>query len=366
MNDSFLQWSKEKNHMPLDPQVQAFLDQQNALNGPAIPEQTVEEAREGIRAVLVSDGPPEPVAHVENRVIPGLAGDIPVRVYTPQGSGPFPVLVYFHGGGWVIGDLNTHDGICRSLTNLASCLVVSVGYRLAPEHKFPAAPDDCYAVTCWLAEHAASLNGDPSRIAVGGDSAGGNLTAVVAQMARDRGGPSLVFQLMVYPVTDLNATAPSIQENAEGYFLTRDDMVWFTNHYLNSDDEKNNPLASPLLAPDLHGLPPALIITAEYDPLRDEGEMYGQRLIEAGVPVVISRYDGMIHAFFGMPFFDRSGLALAEGAAALRAAFASGVDPQDLSKVAIWYPLLLCKHFNSGLQGPTKQHWEFFENFVNL
>jgi len=204
---------------------------------------------------------------------------------------------------------------------------VSVDYRLAPEHKFPAAPEDCYAVTRWLAEHAATWNGDPSRIAVGGDSAGGNLTAVVAQMARDRGGPSLVFQLMVYPVTDLNSTAPSIQENAEGYFLTRDGIVWFANHYLNSADEKNNPLASPLLAPDLRGLSPALIITAEYDPLRDEGEMYGQRLKEAGVPVTISRYDGMIHGFFGMPFFGKGGQALLEGAAALRGAFASKATP---------------------------------------
>src|SRR5689334_20931191 len=175
--------------MPLDPQAQAFLDQLAALNAPPISAVSIEQARQTIRMMMATPGEPEPVAHVENRVIPGPAGDVPVRIYTPQGSAPFPVLIYFHGGGFAIGDLDSYDGVCRSLTNLVGSIVVSVDYRLAPEHKFPAAPEDCYAATKWVVEHAATLQGDPSHIAIGGDSAGGNLAAVVAQMAQDRGGP---------------------------------------------------------------------------------------------------------------------------------------------------------------------------------
>lgn len=305
--------------MPLDSQVQAFLDQLSALNVPPFSAISIEQARENI-GWTAGSGEPEPVAHVENRAVPGPAGDIPVRIYTPQGSAPFPILVFFHGGGFVMGDLDSYDGICRSLTNQVGSIVVSVDYRLAPEHKFPAAPEDCYAATKWVAEHAATLQGDPSRIAIGGDSAGGNLTAVVAQMARDRGGPSLVFQLLLYPATDLKTTCPSIQEYGKGYFLTKEDLEWFYDHYLNSADEKANPLASPLYATNLRGLPPALIITAEYDPLHDEGELYGQKLKEAGVPVARSRYDGMIHGFVSMPF-DKAKQALAECTAALRGVF---------------------------------------------
>ncbi len=308
--------------MPLDPQVQVYLDQMAALNAPPLNTMTPEVIRQGTRMQLALLGEPEPIAHVENRTIPGPAGEIPVRIYTPAGSGPFPVLVFFHGGGWVICDLDTHDGICRSLANEVSCIVVSVDYRLAPEHKFPAAPEDCYAATEWVAKHAAQFNGDPTRLAVGGDSAGGNLTAVVAQMARDRNGPRLAFQLMIYPATDFNAKTPSKESNAQGYFLTIDDMVWFMNHYLRNAEDRQNPLASPMLAANLRGLPPALVITAEYDPLRDEGEQYGQRLKEAGVPVTITRYNGMIHGFFGMPF-DQSKKALAEASAVLRAAFSA-------------------------------------------
>jgi acetyl esterase len=224
----------------------------------------------------------------------------------------------------VIGDLETHDELCRTLANESGCLVVSVDYRLAPEHKFPACTEDCYAATKWVAQNAAQFNGDPSRIAIGGDSAGGDLAAVVAHMARDRGGPPLVFQLLIYPATDLRMKTPSIEENAEGYFLTKQDMIWFTNHYLNSESEKENPLASPLLATYLSGLPAALIITAEYDPLRDEGEQYGQRLKEAGVPVTSSRYNGMIHGFVSLgAVLDQGKQAVAECSAALRAAFHS-------------------------------------------
>lgn len=308
--------------MPLDPQVQAYLDQMASLNMPPMHTMTPEEIRQGIAMQMAMMEEGEPVFQIENRTIPGPAGEIPVRVYTPEGRGPFPVLVFFHGGGWVICNLDTHDGHCRSLANRAGCVVVSVDYRLAPEHKFPAALEDCYAATRWVVEHAGEVNGDPKRIALGGDSAGGNLTAVVAQMARDQGGPEVLFQLLVYPATNFRAETASIKENSEGYLLTRADMDWFKNHYLNSKDDELNPLASPMLAADLRGLPPALIITAEYDPLRDEGEQYGYKLREAGVPTTISRYDGMIHGFFGMSnIIDKAKLAVDEAAQALRAAF---------------------------------------------
>jgi len=310
--------------MPLDPQTQAYLDQMASLNMPPLSAFAPDVIREGIAAQYANAPAGEPVANVENRTIPGPAGEIPVRIYTPEGSGPFPLLVFFHGGGWVICTLDTHDGQCRSLANGAGCIVVSVDYRLAPEHKFPAAPEDCYAATLWVAEHATELNGDASRLAIGGDSAGGNLTAVVAQMARDHNGPHLVFQLMIYPATDFTAQTPSKTANAEGYFLTLDDMNWFENHYLRNKADRLNPLASPLLAKNLSNLPPALILTAEYDPLRDEGELYGQRLQEAGVPVVVRRYDGLIHGFFGMALIvDEARRSVAETSLTLREAFAA-------------------------------------------
>lgn len=308
--------------MPLNQQAQAYLDQSAAMGIPPLSALTPEVVRQGMRMQLAMLGEPEPIAHVEDRAIPGPLGEIPIRIYTPDGGGPFPVLVYFHGGGWVIGDIDTHDNVCRSLANGATCIVVSVDYRLAPEHTFPAAPEDCYAATHWVAQHARAFDGDAARLAIGGDSAGGNLTAVVAQMARDRGGPRLVFQVLIYPATNFAMNTPSIRENATGYGLTKDDMDWFTAHYIKNEEDKKNPLASPMLASDLSGLPPALVITAEYDPLRDEGEQYGQMLKEAGVPVTISRYDGMIHGFISMAaIMDRGKQGLEECAQALRAAF---------------------------------------------
>jgi acetyl esterase len=262
---------------------------------------------------------PEPVGDVNDQTFPGPDGEISIRIYTPQGNGPFPMLVFFHGGGWVIGDIESHDPVCRRLTNLTNCVVISVDYRLAPEHPFPAAPEDCYAALQWVATHASELRGDATKIAVGGDSAGGTLSAVVAHMARDRGGPPLAFQLLIYPATDMRMNTPSIEENATGYLLTKEDMIWFSNHYLPSAEDKLHPLASPYLASNLSGLPPALIITAEYDPLRDEGENYGTRLKEAGVPVTVSRYNGAIHGFVGL--IELGNQALAEAAAALKAAF---------------------------------------------
>jgi acetyl esterase len=273
--------------MPLDAQVQAFLEEQAALQLPPFAALTPEQVRAGIAAQVAAEraqNPPEPVARVEERTIPGPAGAIPVRIYTPEGTGPFPVLVFFHGGGWVICTLDTHDGLCRALANGAGCVVVSVDYRLAPEHTFPAAPEDCFAATQWVAAHAGELQGDRARLAVGGDSAGGNLTAVVAQMARERGGPALAFQLLIYPAVDLRPDAgyASMQENALGYFLDKPSMDWFAGHYLRGEADRTHVLASPMLAADLRGLPPALVTTAEFDPLRDEGEAYARRLVEAG------------------------------------------------------------------------------------
>ena len=310
--------------MPLDPQAKAVLDQFASMGGPQLHEMSVAQARELILGMVALAGEPESIARIENRTVPGPAGQIPVRIYTPVGTAPFPVLVYFHGGGWVIGNLDTHDGICRSLANRVGCLVVSVDYRLAPEHTFPAAPEDCYAATRWLAEHAGSLGGDKGRIAVGGDSAGGNLAAVVALMARDRGGPKLAFQLLVYPATDTDFETRSYRENAEGYFLTRADMVWFWNHYAPRDEDRRNPYAAPLRAASLRGLPPALVITAEFDPLCDDGNAYAARLREDGVPVRLSQQDGLIHGFFQMgAVIDRGRASVDEASRALKDAFAT-------------------------------------------
>lgn len=309
--------------MPVDPEAQALLDQIAAAGAPDLNTLAVEDARRMTDLLLttLSGLQPESVAKVEDRLIPGPAGEIPVRIYTPRGSGPFAVLVNFHGGGFVVGSIEMEDEPCRALTNAADCIVVSVDYRLAPEHKFPAAADDCYAATKWVAENSEAIGGDPTRIAVGGGSAGGNLAAVVALMARDRGTPPLVYQVLQFPVMNFAFNTQSYRENAEGYFLTKDAMVWFWDLYLRSDADGDKPYASPLRAKDLRGLPPALVITAEFDPLRDEGEAYGARLHEAGVPVVCTRYDGMIHGFTIMPF-DQGRKARQEVTAGLRSAFA--------------------------------------------
>ncbi|WP_201768911.1 alpha/beta hydrolase [Halalkalibacter akibai] len=214
-----------------------------------------------------------------------------------SGEGPFPVFIYYHGGGWVLGDLDIVDVPLRSITNSSNALVVSVDYRLAPENKFPTAPEDCYQALQWVASNISSYNGDRNRIAVGGDSAGGNLATVVTQMAKQREGPFISYQVLIYPATQFSFHTQSHLENGENYFLTKSSMIYFAKQYI-SEKEKNHPYASPLLAPDLTSLPPALIITAEYDPLRDEGEAYANRLKESGVPVQLERYEGMIHGFF--------------------------------------------------------------------
>jgi acetyl esterase len=322
--------------MPLDPKARAFLDRWNAAAAAADPppppldQMPADDVRGMFKGALLEwEGPTEPIARREERAVPVPGGEVPVRIYAPGGGAARPLLVYFHGGGWVIGDLDTHEGVAASLANRADCIVVSVDYRLAPEHRFPTAAEDCYAATVWVAEHAGELGGDPGRVAVGGDSAGGNLAAVVALMARDRGGPRLVHQLLVYPVTDYSFDTASYREFAEGYLLGHETMLYFWNQYLRSEADGRDPLASPLRARDLAGLPPALVITAGYDPLRDEGEAYAARLRAAGVPVTLSRYDGLPHGFFSMAaILDQTRPARQEAAAALRAAFAPQMAAQ--------------------------------------
>jgi acetyl esterase len=309
--------------MGLDPQARTLLDQLVAMGGPPLHTLSVPEARQAMAAMVQLQPAAERIAEVRNLAVPGPAGEIPIRLYKPS-PGRLPLLVYFHGGGWVLGSLDSHDGVCRSLANRAECMVVSVDYRLAPEHKFPAAAEDAYAATQWVVSNADRLGGDPTRVAIGGDSAGANLTAVVALMARDRKGPALVHQLLVYPVTDSACDTDSYRDNADGYLLTRDAMVWFWDHYTRDEHDRRNPYAAPLRAADLDGLPPALVITAEFDPLRDEGEAYAQRLREAGVAVRLSRYAGMIHGFFGMgAILDQAKGAMQEAAGCLRSAFSS-------------------------------------------
>lgn len=283
--------------MPLDEQAKAFLHQLEEAGGPPLHEMTPAEARAALAATVESAGEPEPVGSIVNRSIPGSLGEIPVRVYTPEGTGPFPALAYFHGGGWVAGDLEMVDPLCTMLTNRARAVVVSVDYRLAPEHKFPAPLTDCYEATRWVSENAAELDVDPRRIAVGGDSAGGNLAAAVSAMAGEMGTPDLAFQILFYPVTNMDYETASYRENGDGYFLTTDMMRWFWGHYLESEDAGRDMRASPLLTQDASGLPPTFVVTAEFDPLRDEGEAYAELLRAAGNDVEVKRYEGQIHGF---------------------------------------------------------------------
>lgn len=310
--------------MPLDPQAEALLAQMAAT--PVWYSLPLSEARQQrVLSAPIMNGTPEPVRHVEDRAIAGPRGGIPIRIYAPEGDGPFPVLIYFHGGGWVLSNLDTHDALCRKLANRAACMVVSVDYRLAPEHTFPAAVEDAYAATCWVAEQIGEFNGDPTRIAVGGDSAGGNLSTVVTHIAHDQGGPSLMYQVLIYPATDFytpGSPTRSYHAYGEGYFLTRESMQHFWEHYLNTPEEGTDPRVAPLRRKDLSGLPPALIITAEFDPLVDEGELYAARLQGAGVPVTYRRYDGMIHGFFTMSaLLDKSKHAIDETAQTLHQVF---------------------------------------------
>jgi acetyl esterase len=285
--------------MPVDPTIATLLAEADKIDPRPIEALGIAEARARGGSVNVAPAlPPEPVAEVRELIIDTLP-PIAARLYRPR-SGTLPLLVYFHGGGWVVGSVAVADPFCRALANASGCAVVSVEYRLAPEDRYPAAADDAYAATRWSAEHASDLGIDASRLAVGGSSAGGNLAAVVALMARERGVPKLAFQLLHVPVTDHDFERPSYRSNGSGFGLTSGGMRWFWDNYVPDPKLRDEPYASPLRAKNLSGLPPAHVITAEFDPLRDEGQEYATRLREAGVPTTYVEYPGMVHGFTGM------------------------------------------------------------------
>lgn len=288
--------------MPLHPAAQQMLDAMTASGLSFRPGTTPEARRAAMNAVIADGARIKPVHEVEDHAVLGPGGAIAVRVYRPSAQ-TSPILVWFHGGGWVTGSIETHDLLCRQLCIAVDAIVVSVDYRLAPETKYPGAVDDCVAAWSWISAHAPDLGGDPGRIAIGGDSAGGNLAAVVALLARDGEVPMPVHQLLVYPVTDHEFESPSMVDNATGYFLEADTMRWFYDHYSRTDADVADWRMSPLRAPDVAGVAPATIVTAEYDPLRDQGEAYAQRLQAAGVPTQVLRADGVFHGYFGMQKF---------------------------------------------------------------
>jgi acetyl esterase len=292
--------------MPLDPEIQALLAGLAAMNAPPLSQGTPESARAGFRFMTVDMRQPSsvvPVKETEDISIATDSGTIDARIYRPDTdtTGTLPTVVFVHGGGFVIGDIETHDNQCRTVCAGADAVVVSIDYRLAPEAPWPAAVEDAHAALRWAAAHIDELGGDIHRLAVAGDSAGGNISAVVAQLCRDE-GPQLAAQLLIYPGTDMDADGPyqSRVDNAEGYFLTADDMMWFSDHYVGAASDRADPRMSPLKAADLAGLAPAVVVTGEFDPLRDEGEAYAEALRAAGVEVDAQRYDGMIHGFFDM------------------------------------------------------------------
>lgn len=309
--------------MPLDPDAQTLLDMVRVANRPAFETVGAVEARRlyaAGRPVLAPE--PMPVAEARDLTMPGPGGALPLRLYRPIAGKMLPALVYFHGGGWVVGSIETHDTVCRHLAVRAECAVVSVEYRMGPEHKFPAAVEDCVAATEWVAENGAELGLDARRLAVGGDSAGGNLAAVVSLMARDRGRPRLSYQALIYPATDAGMSHPSVARYAEGYVLTRSTMRWFYDQYLRSPDDAADWRVSPLAAADLSGLPSAYVLTAGYDPLCDESDEYAGRLAAAGVAVEHRRFPGQIHGFVTNGKIIRAAEpALDEAAAALKKAW---------------------------------------------
>ena len=312
--------------MTLHPQARAFLDAFEAANAalPPLAERDPAAWREQGRRLAAEqrDRPLGPPVHAEaDRSVPGPAGDLRVRVLTPGPDGPHPVLVWFHGGGWVLGGLDGGIHSLRLLAGVARCVVVSVDYRLAPEHRFPAAVEDCLAATRWVAAHAAEVGADPARVAVGGDSAGGNLAAVVAQLARD-GGPRLAFQLLVCPVLDSDLTRPSYAAHGEGFLLTTEMMDWFWTQYLGPGGDRSDPRAAPLRAPDLAGLPPAHLIAAALDPLADEAAAYARALRAAGVEATLDETPGHIHDYaMNLGLIDEAERAIAEAARRMTRAF---------------------------------------------
>jgi acetyl esterase len=306
--------------MTLDPQAQVLCDAMNAAPRIDLTDATLEMQRFMFGQLLLLAGEREPVAAVDEHDADG----VPVRVYRPADApaGALPVVFWIHGGGWTIGSVEQYDPIVRQIANGTGALVVSPDYRLAPEHPFPAPLDDCWNALQWTERHMAELGGDASRIAIGGDSAGGNLSAVCALLARDAGGPALALQALVYPVTDADLTTASYRANGDGYLLDLEQMRWFFDCYTRGGVDASQWRISPLRVPDVRGVAPALVITGEYDPLRDEGEAYAQRLRDAGVEVEGHRYPGMVHAFFGLSLaFDASKDAVQRVATALRRAF---------------------------------------------
>ena len=314
---------KPENATALDPQVKFVLDLVIKAGRPPYHQLSPKEARQLFRDTRAASTPAPPeIGAVRDLTATGPHGAIPLRVYRPAGvpvTTALPGLVYFHGGGWVIGDLETHDVLCRQLAAESGAVVVAVDYRLAPEYQFPAAVDDAWAATRWIVEHASDLAVDASRLAVGGDSAGGNLAAVVALMARDHGGPPIALQALLYPVTDVTAETRSYEDFADGFLLTRDSMRWFVTHYLASKDQAVDWRVSPIHARSLAGVAPALVVTAGFDPLRDEGDAYAVRLREAGVRVDAICFGGMIHGFMPMGrLIDTGNRAVSLVAGALR------------------------------------------------
>ena len=321
--------------MSVHPQVQAHLARVAAANFPDLHTFGPERAREGMRrlARLLPAG--EAVTGCEDRTIDTSAGPVNVRIYRPSPDALLPVTVFFHGGGFMLGDLDTHDSLARALANASGSIVVSVEYPLAPEHKFPAAPDAAYAATAWVAANASEFGGDASRLAVAGDSAGGNLAAVVALLARDHDGPQLAFQLLIYPDLDFRRSNFSIRHHAGKYGnISRETQFWFMDNYLSSEEQRTLATVSPILAGDLTNLPPAYIVSAQYDALRDEAEQYGELLEEAGVAVIVRRWNGMIHEFLRQPFDDsraaisEAGQALADALGDRQGAVDRGSDEQ--------------------------------------
>lgn len=308
--------------MPLDPQIEKIIAEDKQLGLAPYHRLSPSQARKRMLALSPPADPQRSAKQVADLKIPGPEGKTAIRLYYPEGDSPFPVVLYFHGGGWVMGGLDTHHAVCHALSHASGCLVASVDYRLAPEHKYPAAVEDAYASTCWVAEHADSIRADPTRIAVMGESAGATLAAVAAMMIRDRGGPPLRLQVLVYPVTSRDLNTASHIRYAEGFMLTGEMMQWFWDQYLGDESEADHPYVSPLRAENLAQLPPALVLTAQYDPLCDEGEAYALRLMAAGTKVAYRCYEGMIHGFFRMTArIDGAQKALQEAADTIRSAF---------------------------------------------
>jgi len=313
-------------------QMQAVLDQLQKLGGKPIESLTPEEARkqpspaDAVKALLQSQGKstaPESVASVKNQTITGSGGDIAIRIYTPKGEGPFPVILYIHGGGWVFADLDTYDSSPRALANAAKAVVVSTHYRQAPEHPFPASHEDTFTAYKWVRENARFINGDPNRIAVAGESAGGNMAAAICLMAREQKVPLPVHQLLVYPVAGTDTTTPSFIENANAKPLNKAMMEWFGKHEFKNPQDKLDPRIE-LAKANLRGLPPATIITAEIDPLRSSGQLLAEKLKADGVPVTYKNYEGVTHEFFGMgAAVDEAKEAVAFAARELKKSFST-------------------------------------------